>query len=187
MNVRTCATGGLLLIFGSAWALCAQQPFTLQQVLSAPYASELTAAPAGDRFAWVENAEGHHNLWLGAPHVAAHQLTIFDQDDGLDLYNLAWSPDASIVAFTRTTEDGPDDKPSNPAHLQRKIEPEIWLAPVAGPVPTARTVQGSHALFSPDGHTLYFVRDAARSGRFSFRRWPCSRRSLCLIAAVHRR
>lgn len=147
------------LLLAGACALCAQQPFTLDQVLSAPYASELTAAPTGDRFAWVENAEGHHNLWLGAPHVAAHQLTIFDQDDGLDLYNLAWSPNASVVAFTRTTEDGPDEKPSNPAHLQRKLEPEIWLAPVAGPVPTAHTVQGSHPLFSRDGHTLYFVRD----------------------------
>ena len=118
MTVRTCTTWGFVLL-GAAGALCAQQPFSLQQVLSAPYASELTAAPVGDRFAWVENAEGHHNLWLGGPHAPAHQLTIFDQDDGLDLYSLAWSPDASSIAFTRTTEDGPDDKPANPAHLQR--------------------------------------------------------------------
>ena len=159
MNVRTCTTGGLVLFLGTASALCAQQPFSLQQVLSAPYASELTAAPVGDRFAWVENAEGHHNLWLGAPHGSAHQLTIFDQDDGLDLYSLAWSPDASTIAFTRTTEDGPDDKPANPAHLQRNLVPEIWLAPVAGPVPTAPTVQGRAPLFSRDGHTLFFIRD----------------------------
>ncbi len=159
MNVRTCATGGLLLFFGAAWAVCAQQPFSLQQVLSAPYAAELTAAPAGDRVAWVEDAEGHRNLWVGAPHIPAHQLTIFDQDDGLDITGLAWSPDGSIVAFTRSTEDGPDEKPSNPAHLERHIEPEIWLAPVAGPVPTAPIVQGRAPLFSRDGHTLYFLRD----------------------------
>jgi dipeptidyl aminopeptidase/acylaminoacyl peptidase len=137
----------------------AQQPFTLQQVLSAPYASELTAAPAGQRFAWVSDAEGHRNLWLGSPHAAAHQLTIFDQDDGLDLYSLAWSPDASMIAFTRTTEDGPDDKPSNPAHLQHNIEPEIWLAPIAGPTPTAPAVQGSLPIFSRDGKALFFVRN----------------------------
>lgn len=159
MTVRTCTTWGFVLFFGAAWALHAQQHFSLQQLLSAPYASELTAAPVGDRFAWVENTEGHHNLWLGGPHAPAHQLTIFDQDDGLDLYSLAWSPDAGIIAFTRTTEDGPDDKPSNPAHLQRNIEPEIWLAPVAGPVPTAPVVQGHAPLFSRDGHTLFFLRD----------------------------
>src|SRR5215472_674122 len=159
MHVRTCTRWGIVLFFGTASALRAQQPFSLQQVLSAPYASLLTAAPAGDRFAWVEDALGHHNLWLGAPHTPAHQLTIFDQDDGLDLYNLAWSPDASVIAFTRTTEDGPDEKPSNPAHLQRTMEPEIWLAPVGGPVPTAPTLQGRAPLFSHDGHTLFFVRD----------------------------
>jgi dipeptidyl aminopeptidase/acylaminoacyl peptidase len=159
MTVRTCTTWGFVLFFGATGTLSAQQPFSLQQVLSAPYASELTAAPVGDRFAWVENAEGHHNLWLSGPHAPAHQLTIFDQDDGLDLYNLAWSPDASVIGFTRTTEDGPDDKPSNPAHLQRSLEPEIWLAPIAGPVPTAPMVQGSAPLFSRDGHTLFFIRD----------------------------
>ena len=159
MNVRNCTIWGVVLFFGTVCALSAQQTYSLQQVLSAPYASELTAAPVGDRFAWVENAEGHHNLWLGRPHAPAHQLTIFDQDDGLDLYGLAWSPDASIIAFTRTTENGPDDKPANPAHLQRVLEPEIWLAPVAGPVPTAATVQGSAPLFSRDGQTLFFLRD----------------------------
>jgi dipeptidyl aminopeptidase/acylaminoacyl peptidase len=159
MTVRTCTIWGVVLFLGAAWNLSAQQSFSLQQILSAPYASELTAAPVGDRFAWVENAEGHHNLWLGGPRAPAHQLTIFDQDDGLDLYSLAWSPDASLIAFTRTTEDGPDDKPANPAHLQRSIEPEIWLAPVAGPVPTAPIVPGRAPLFSRDGHTLFFLRD----------------------------
>ncbi len=159
MTVRTCTTWGFVLFFGTAWALVAQQPFSLQQVLSAPYASELTSAPTGDRVAWVESAEGHHNLWLGEPRAPAHQLTIFDQDDGLDLYNLAWSPDASVIAFTRTTEDGPDDKPANPAHLQRILQPEIWLAPVAGPVPTTPIVEGRAPLFSRDGHTLFFIRD----------------------------
>src|SRR5215472_15320752 len=159
MKVRACTTWGIVLFFGTAAALRAQQSFSLQQMLSAPYASELTAAPAGDRFAWVENAEGHRNLWFGGPRAPAHQLTIFDQDDGLDLYSLAWSPDASVIAFTRSTENGPDEKPSNPAHLQRNLQPEIWLAPVAGPVPTAPTVQGRAPLFSHDGHTLLFLRD----------------------------
>ncbi len=159
MNVRTPAIGGLLLLLGTTSVLSAQQPFSLAQVLSAPYASELTAAPGGDRFAWVEDAEGHRNLWIAAARSPAHQLTLFDKDDGLDLLNLAWSPDGSVVAFTRSAEDGPDEKPSNPAHIQQVLQPQVWLAPVDGPVPAAPTVQGQHPLFSHDGHTLLFIRD----------------------------
>ena len=40
------------------------KPITLQQILSAPYATSLTAAPTGNLFAWVEDAEGRHNLWI---------------------------------------------------------------------------------------------------------------------------
>lgn len=158
MKVRTPAIGGLLLLLTTS-VLSAQQPFSLAQVLSAPYASELTAAPSGDRFAWVEDAEGQRNLWIAAARSPAHQLTLFDKDDGLDLLNLAWSPDGSVVAFTRSAENGPDEKPSNPAHIQQILQPQIWLAPVDGPVPAEPTVQGQHPLFSHDGHTLLFIRD----------------------------
>ncbi|HEV2578021.1 MAG TPA: prolyl oligopeptidase family serine peptidase [Acidobacteriaceae bacterium] len=161
MTVCTRVSGGLLFLLATTFALPAQQPFSLQQVLSAPYASELTAAPAGDHFAWVEDAEGHRNLWIAAARSPAHQLTLFDKDDGLDLFSLTWSPDGSVIAFTRSTEDGPDEKPSNPAHIQQILQPQIWLAPVDGPVPAAPAVRGQNPLFSRDGHTLFFIRDHA--------------------------
>jgi dipeptidyl aminopeptidase/acylaminoacyl peptidase len=149
------------MLLGTALAVCAQQPFSLEQVLSAPYASELSAAPAGDRFAWVEDVVGHRNLWIAAAHSPAHQLTTFDQDDGLDISDLAWSSDGSTIAFTRTTENGPDEQPANPAHLQQNLQPEVWLAPIAGPVPTAPLLRGHAPLFSREGRTLFFIRDQA--------------------------
>ena len=42
-------------------ALSAQQPFTIEQVMSAPFPDELTAAPAGGAVAWVSNARGVRN------------------------------------------------------------------------------------------------------------------------------
>lgn len=144
-----------------ALAIQAQQPFTLSQILSAPYASELTSSPVGESFAWVEDAEGRRNLWLGAPHTPARQLTHFNGDNGLDISHIAWSPDGRSIAFTLSTTPGPDEKPSNPAHLQYSVAPVIWIEPVAGPPATAPITQGHSPLFSRDGHTLYFVRDAS--------------------------
>lgn len=148
-----------LCVLCLAGGLPAQQPFTLQQALSAPYASELTAAPAGGLFAWVEDAEGRHNLWSGGPRIAAHELSHFIEDDGLDISGLAWSPDARFIAFTLSTTSGPDGKPSNPAHLQRSVAPAVWIEPVDGPPATAPIARGHSPLFSHDGHTLYFVHD----------------------------
>jgi len=61
--------------------------FTLQQILSAPYALDLSAAPVGDQFVWVENAEGVRNLWVGGPHEAARRLTPYGSDDAQDMWS----------------------------------------------------------------------------------------------------
>jgi dipeptidyl aminopeptidase/acylaminoacyl peptidase len=134
------------------------QPFTLQQVLSAPYATGLTAAPLGDQFAWVEDAQGKHNLWAAVPHAIPRQLTHFDDDDGLDITNVTWSPDATTIVFTHSSTLGPDDKPANPAHLQHVVAPTLWLQPTDGR-PGSPLAEGHSPLFARDGHTLLFIRN----------------------------
>ena len=64
------------------------QPFTLQQILSAPYSTTLTAAPTGSLFAWVEHTEGRNNLWVGGPGTPARQLTHNTDDDAQDIDHL---------------------------------------------------------------------------------------------------
>jgi dipeptidyl aminopeptidase/acylaminoacyl peptidase len=133
------------------------RPFTLQQVLSAPYATSLTAAPRGNLFAWVEDAEGRHNLWVSSPTQPPRQLTHNTQDDAQDITQLAWSPDASSIAYTYGAESGANGKPANPAHLQRPTPVEVILQPLA-PGAHATVVGEGHApLFTPDGRSLLFV------------------------------
>src|SRR3712207_8967042 len=46
----------------------AQQPaVTLEGLLSAPFPTELLAAPTGGKLAWVQNAKGVRNLWVAEP------------------------------------------------------------------------------------------------------------------------
>ncbi|MES2392313.1 MAG: prolyl oligopeptidase family serine peptidase [Acidobacteriota bacterium] len=135
-----------------------QQTFTLQQVLSAPYALQLSAAPVGNRFAWIENAEGRRNIWIGSPTEPARQITHYTEDDAQDINSLAWSPDGQTIAYTYGAEDGADGHPANPAHLQRSIANVVIVQPLAENAPAAAIGEGHNALFLPGGKQLLFVR-----------------------------
>jgi dipeptidyl aminopeptidase/acylaminoacyl peptidase len=134
------------------------KPFTLQQVLSAPYSTSLTAAPVGNLFAWVEDAEGRHNLWVAGPNQPALQLTHNTEDDAQDIAQLAWSPDASAIAYTYGAESGADGKPANPAHLQHLTPVEVILQPIAPGAQPLSIGEGRAPLFTHDGHSLLFLR-----------------------------
>jgi dipeptidyl aminopeptidase/acylaminoacyl peptidase len=150
----------LALAFAATASLLAQEtkPFTLQQVLSAPYATDLTAAPVGSLFAWVEDSEGRHNLYVGGPDTPARPLTHNTQDDGQDITQLAWAPDGSAIAYTYGAPNGADGKPANPAHLQRPTPVNVILQPLDVNTPRSIIGEGRAPLFTHDGHGLLFLR-----------------------------
>jgi dipeptidyl aminopeptidase/acylaminoacyl peptidase len=141
----------------AAPSLHAQQ-FTLQQVMSAPYATDLLAAPTGDSFAWVEHTEGRNNLFIGGPHTPARALTHNTADDALDVYDLAWAPDSTAIAFTfGPSDDDPtgDGKPANPARLQRPVAPEVIVQRLAAGATPVDLGEGHKPFFLPDGRLLF--------------------------------
>lgn len=144
-----------------AGTLAAQQAksFTLQQVMSAPYANQLTAAPTGPLFAWVEDAEGRHNLYVGGKNIPTRSLTHYTADDGQDIRQLAWSPDAKFIAYTYGAETGADGRPANPAHLQRPTPLTVVVQPVDAKTQPVVIGEGRLPLFSRDGRNLFCVRD----------------------------
>ena len=135
-----------------------QQGFTLRQVLSAPYALGLTAAPVGATFAWIENAEGVRNIWVGGPHEAARAITRYSEDDGQDINGLAWAPDAGAVAYAYGAENGANGRPANPAELQRATPVEVWVQPLAEGGKAVDLGEGRAPLWMRDGKSVLFVR-----------------------------
>ncbi len=93
-----------------------QQPsFTIDAALSAPFPSGLTAAPAGERFAWIFDAEGSRNIWVAEPSAngsfASRQLTRFTGDLGVEIEAPVWSFDGQTIVFVRGGEPNPRDLP----------------------------------------------------------------------------
>ncbi|PYV37893.1 MAG: hypothetical protein DMG09_13530 [Acidobacteria bacterium] len=77
-------------------------PLTIEQILSAPFPTELSASPKGDRLAWFSNDQGRRNVWAAeGPQFRARALTHFNADDGQELTELTWSPDGEALVFVR--------------------------------------------------------------------------------------
>ena len=72
----------LLLLLMPATPVAAQQSFSLEQVLSAPFPTSLVSSSTGT-VAWVFNTRGARNIWMArAPEWEARQVTAYPDDDG---------------------------------------------------------------------------------------------------------
>ena len=77
-------------------------PFTIEQAISAPFPSDLTASPTGSKLAWVFDEKGARNVWVAeAPDYHGRRLTNYKADDGQEITELQWSPDGRIIVYVR--------------------------------------------------------------------------------------
>jgi hypothetical protein len=77
--------------------------FTLNDVMQAPFASDMLAAPTGTAVAWVFNAKGCSNIWVADPtHGAkARQITPYTEDAGFDIGELSARLNRAVSACAR--------------------------------------------------------------------------------------
>ena len=126
----------LLFIFASNFFLridliSAQQPFTLEQVLSAPFPSDLTAAKNLPRIAWVFDEQGKRNIYVSeAPDFKTRRLTAYMDEDGQELSGLQFSDDGGSIVYTRgagKNRAGQSPNPtSNPAGVEQAVYRIAW-------------------------------------------------------------
>src|ERR1700691_1131542 len=112
------------------------QSFRLEQVLSARFSSALQASPQGGRFLWIANQQGRRNIWVAEASGLAytvHRVTSDDADDGVDVGDIAWTPDGEKIVYVRGGDFEFPEKPSpNPALLTQGVNQEIWLVSAQG-------------------------------------------------------
>jgi dipeptidyl aminopeptidase/acylaminoacyl peptidase len=144
-------------------ASSASRTFTLEQVMSAPFVSDMTAAPAGGRVAWIANDEGRRNIWVAQPdsrlgsHASAQQITHYTADDGQEISGLAWSADGEWLAYTRGGDSEWPERPApNPALLTAGVKQEMWLISANGGTP--RDIgEGNAGAISPSGDVIAYL------------------------------
>jgi Tol biopolymer transport system component len=150
----------LALAFATA-GVAASHPFTLEQVMSAPFPTELTVAPAGAKAAWVFNASGARNVWVAEENggrFTARQLTSYTGDDGQDVGDLAWLPDASAVVYVRGGDlEYPGEAYPNPMEIPKGVQQNLWVMPLSGGSPQLLG-EGYAPAVSPKGTSVAFLK-----------------------------
>ncbi|HLR04560.1 MAG TPA: hypothetical protein VK117_02030, partial [Pyrinomonadaceae bacterium] len=135
------------------------QSFTLEQVMSSPFPSDLTVSKRGDKVAWAFDAEGKRNIWIAeAPAFTARQLTHYDKDYGQELSDPTFSPNGNAIAYVRGGDKNQAGEVPNPASDTAGARQEVWVAELR----TGRATkmgEGSGPIFTPAGDQVIWIRD----------------------------
>jgi dipeptidyl aminopeptidase/acylaminoacyl peptidase len=131
---------------------------TIEQYLSAPFPSEMHAAPGGGRVVWLLNERGARNLWVAsAPDYKGRRLTAYKEDDGQDVGMIQWTADGRSIVYVRggnleqIGQAGP-----NPLSLAQMPDQSIWIIPFEGGAPK-KLAEGHSPAVSKSGR-IAFIR-----------------------------
>jgi dipeptidyl aminopeptidase/acylaminoacyl peptidase len=132
LSVLSCACGVLCFSFAVFCSAQGAPPsFSLEQVLSSPFPTNLVVAEHSGRIAWVFAAQGRRNVWVAdAPNFEARQVTHYLGDDGMPLAALKLTPDGRTVVYARGTEANSAGETADPTSGVEKRTQQVWAADV---------------------------------------------------------
>src|SRR5919109_422406 len=152
------ALGVAFCSFAFCASASAQKPFTLEQILSAPFPSDLTAAKGTNRVAWIFDQQGKRNIWVAeAPSFAARQLTKYNEDDGQELSELRFSSDANALVYVRGGGKNAAGQVPNPTSNPTGAEQALWTIAWSGG--DAKRVDAGHSPDVSSRGTIAYVKD----------------------------
>ncbi|HKK75711.1 MAG TPA: prolyl oligopeptidase family serine peptidase [Saprospiraceae bacterium] len=144
----------LLLITGTAFA-----QFTIEQVLSSPFPSDLIATENDNTIAWVFNDQGRRNIWMAdLDDNTAQQLTDFPKDDGQAISDLTFDKMHNRIVFIRGGAPNRRGEIPNPTSDPDGAERLIMTVQMQAGVFLDTIGSGSSLRLSPDGQLLAFIR-----------------------------
>ena len=138
----------------------ARGSFTLEQVMSSPFPTELVTSPSGGRAAWVFEARGLRNIWVGEPGggggYVSRQLNRYTQDDGQEIGELTWTPDGRAILYVRAGDFETGGAYPNPASAPEGVEQDVWVVSLDGGSPR-KLAEGHSPAVSPKGDSVAYI------------------------------
>ncbi|HEV2113572.1 MAG TPA: hypothetical protein VGR50_05450 [Terriglobales bacterium] len=123
----------LVLIAASTLFAQSPSPFTLEQIMAAPFSSELAAAKTGSRVAWVFDLKGVRNVWVAdGPDFnrTARHVTHYSEDNGVPIASLRLTPDGKTVVYALGSETDDDKQVANPTSTGKEVKQQVFAQDV---------------------------------------------------------
>src|SRR6516225_9578718 len=153
----SCASAVIFVMVPAGVLAAEKRSFTIEQIMSAPFPSDLVASPKGGKMAWVFNARGVRNVWIAEPPAyKGRQLTTYSEDDGQEISGIDWSPDGSSLVYVRGGEEGGGEYP-NPRTKTKTPEQAVWAMSLAKGQPRLLG-EGNFPKVSPAGNRVVFIK-----------------------------
>lgn len=147
----------------AASARAADANFTMEQVLSYPFVTDLVAAEHSDRIAWVRIVKGVRNVWVAeGPSYVPRQVTHDTGDDGQEITQLTFSPDGKTLVYVRGGDhdanwEVKENPAPDPTSSTAKPAIAILVASLSGGAPV-KIAEGDAPAISARG-VLAYIKD----------------------------
>lgn len=140
---------------------------SIETLMATPFPTDLVAAAAGGRVAWVSSNSGVHNILVAEPAPGSgaaagrgehkwRAVTSYTGDDGLWITDLNWTSDGRTLVYVRGDGANRQGESPNPAQLQDGTEQAVFAVSVEGGAPK-RLGAGNGPLPSPRGQRVAWV------------------------------
>jgi dipeptidyl aminopeptidase/acylaminoacyl peptidase len=129
----------------------------IEQVLSAPFPTDLTPSPSGGAVAWVFNDRGLRNIWIAEPpDYKGRKLTAYAEDDGMEITDLSFTPDGKRIVYVRGSGANRRGEVPNPLSRAEGTDQAIFVVPTGGGEPR-RLAVGRGPAIAPKGDGIAYV------------------------------
>lgn len=124
-------SGLFVLFFLVAFGSAQNGDFTLEQIMSSPFPTNLAAAEHGGRIGWIFNYKGVRNVWIAdAPTFEARAITHYADDDGMPLAALKLTPDGRTAVYARGSETNKSGEVADPTSNIEKPLQRVWAVDI---------------------------------------------------------
>ncbi len=150
-----------ILLSSAAVAEIRDERFSIADILSSPFPTEIVAAQGTPALAFVLNDEGERNIWYASgPDFEARQITAFRGDDGIAVSGLEFTPDGEHIVFVRGGAANAAGELPNPASLPMGGELAIYVVATAGGE-AAKLDDGAEPAIHPSGDRIAYTKQGA--------------------------